>query len=41
MSLLFMDANAIILANNISNNIPINKHHDTDSEALELICLSL
>lgn len=38
--LLFMDSNAVMLANKISDNIPISKHHDTDSEALEFICLS-
>lgn len=41
MSLLFMDADVIMSANKISDNIPISKSHDTDSEALELICLSL
>lgn len=28
-------------ASKISDNIPISKHHDKDSEELELICLSL
>lgn len=41
MSLPFMDANAIMSASQISDNISINKHHDTHSEALEFICLSL
>lgn len=41
MSLLFVDANAMMSANKISDNIPISKRHDKDSEALELICLSL
>lgn len=41
MSLLFMDANAIMSANMISDNIPISKWHDTGSQALELICLGL
>lgn len=40
MSLLFMDANVIMSANKISDNIPISKSHNTDSEALELFaCL--
>lgn len=34
----FIDSNVVMLATKISDNIPISKHCDTDSEALEFIC---
>lgn len=41
MVLVFINLNVVMLADKISDSTPISKHRDTDSEALELICLSL
>lgn len=38
MILVFIDSNVVMLATRISDNNPVSKHRDTDSEALELIC---